>query len=87
MRGINDTSFKKIFSFKKYKDLYDFSSLECWAALIFTIILDVLFFICSYYLGLDTVVLKCIREHRNFINSILRFYRNWISNINRCNIQ
>ncbi len=73
MRGINDTSFKKIFSFKKYKDLYDFSSLECWAALLFTIILDVLFFICSYYLGLDTVVLKCINVLDNIGISLIGF--------------
>lgn len=73
MKGINDTSFKKIFTLKKYKDLYDFSSLECRIALIFTFSLNVLFFICSYCLELDTVVLECINVLDNIGISLIGF--------------
>lgn len=56
MKKINDSSYKKLFIMKKYKDLYDFSSLECRVALCGTIILDVIFSICSLYLGKNDVI-------------------------------
>ena len=56
MKGISDSSYKKLFQMRKYKDLYDFSSLECRVAVVVTIILDFIFVICSSYLGINTVV-------------------------------
>lgn len=56
MKGISDTSYKKLFQMNKHKDLYDFTSLECRVAVIVTILLDLIFAICSSYLGIDVVV-------------------------------
>lgn len=58
MKKINDTSFQKIFTLKKYQDIYDFSSLECRVSLIITAFLDIIFVICARYIGLDNTVLK-----------------------------
>jgi len=53
---IIDSSFKKIIGYKKYKDLYDFSSIECRVALFVMIILDTIFLISIKELGVDSVV-------------------------------
>ena len=45
MKKIKDTSFSKIIIYKKYKDLYDFSSIECRVALFVMAILDIIFII------------------------------------------
>ncbi len=56
MKKIVDSSFKKIVEYKKYKDLYDFSSIECRIALFTMIVLDLLFFISIRKDGVDTIV-------------------------------
>lgn len=73
MKKVNDTSFQKIFALKKYQDLYDFSSLECRAALIFTIFLDIIFIICSNYIGLDNTVGKFVEILDNIGISLIGF--------------
>lgn len=45
MKRLKDTSFNKIIHYKKYKDLYDFSSIECRVALFVMAILDIIFII------------------------------------------
>lgn len=70
---IKDTSLKKMITLGKYNDLYDFSSLECWIALIATIFLDIVFTICSYYIGLDNVVAKCLQLLDNIGISLIGF--------------
>ena len=73
MKKINDTSFQKIFTLKKYRDLYDFSSLECRVALISSILLDITFIICACYIGLDNTVGKCIEVLDNIGISLIGF--------------
>lgn len=73
MKKINDTSFQKIFILKKYQDLYDFSSLECQTALITTLFLNIIFVICTYYIGLDDTVGKFIEMLDNIGISLIGF--------------
>lgn len=73
MKKINDTSFRKIFTLKKYQDLYDFSSLECWAALITTGFLDAIFIVCAYHIGLDNTVGKFVEMLDNIGISLIGF--------------
>lgn len=73
MKKINDTSFQKIFTLKKYQDIYDFSSLECKVSLIFSIFLDFIFVICAYYIGLDNTVEKFIEMLDNIGISLIGF--------------
>ncbi len=61
MKKISDTSYKKLFTMKKFKDLYDFSSLECRMAFLIMILLDILFIVCSYNIGLNAVANECIK--------------------------
>lgn len=60
MWSIKDSSFKKLREMHKYKDVFDCSSLECRIAIIVTLILDILFAICSYYMGIDSIVNECV---------------------------
>lgn len=60
MRSISDSSYKKLFEMKKYKDLYDFSSLECRVAIVSTILLDIVFIICAYYIGANAMAELCV---------------------------
>lgn len=60
MRGITDSSYKKMREMKKYKDIYDFSSIECRMALVGMIMIDIVFILCSFYIGVDTTVGKCV---------------------------
>ena len=71
MKKINDTSFQKIFTLKKYQDIYDFSSLECKVALISSILLDIIFIICACHIGLDNTVGKCIEMLDNIGISLI----------------
>lgn len=73
MKSINDTSYKKILTMKKYKDLYDFSSLECRIAFIIMIILDIIFIMCSYNIGLDTTINECVKILDNIGFSLISF--------------
>lgn len=73
MEKINDTSFQKIFTLKKYQDIYDFSSLECKVALISSILLDIIFIICVCHIGLDNTVGKCIEMLDNIGFSLIGF--------------
>lgn len=73
MKHINDSSYKKIFELKKYKDLFDFSSLECRIALIVTLVLDALFCMCSYFFGADFVVGECVKILDNIGISLIGF--------------
>ena len=73
MKKINDTSFQKIFTLKKYQDLYDFSSLECRIALITTLLLNFVFVICAHYIGLDNTVGKYIEMLDNIGISLIGF--------------
>lgn len=60
MKAISDSSYKKLFEMKKYKDLYDFTSLECRVAIVMMVVFDIVFCICSSYIGADVVVGKCV---------------------------
>ncbi len=73
MKTINDTSYKKLFTLKKYKDLYDFSSLECRMALLIMLILDLLFAICSNNIGSDATVNECIKILDNIGIALIGF--------------
>lgn len=73
MKKINDTSFHKTFTLKKYQDLYDFSSVECRVALLTTIILDFIVVICAHHIGLDNTVNKCIEILDNIGISLIGF--------------
>lgn len=73
MKKINDTSFQKIFTLKKYQDLYDFSSLECRISLITTLLLNFVFVICAHYIGLDNTVSKYIEMLDNIGISLIGF--------------
>ena len=53
MKKISDTSYRKLFQMKKYKDLCDFSSLECRTAMIASILLIIINGMCSWQLGID----------------------------------
>ena len=73
MKKINDTSFQKIFTLKKYRDLYDFSSLECRFAFISALLVDIIFIICACYIGLDKTVGKFIEMLDNIGFSLIGF--------------
>lgn len=73
MKSINDTSYKKILTMKKYKDLYDFSSLECRIAFLIMIVLDIIFIMCSYNIGLDTTINECVKILDNIGFSLIGF--------------
>ena len=60
MKQINDTSYMKMKEMQKYKDLFDFSSLECRVAIVGMAIIDAIFIICSLCIGVDATVEKCI---------------------------
>lgn len=60
MKNVADSSYKKMIEMDKVKDLYDFSSIECRAAVIGTIILDIIFIICSINVGIDEVAVGCV---------------------------
>lgn len=60
MKKINDSSYQKIVKYKKYKDLYDFSSLECRVSLIVMLILDIIFLVSTRMSETDLVVLDYI---------------------------
>lgn len=47
MKKIEDSSFNKIKEYKKYKDIYDFSTVECRVALLAMIILDAIYVYCT----------------------------------------
>lgn len=53
---MNDISFSKLCKLKKYKDLFDFRSIECIVSIISVIIINVIFYIAEKHLGLDTLV-------------------------------
>ncbi len=73
MKKINDSSYQKIKEFKKYKDLFDFSSLECRVALLSMLILDVIFFISSKMSGIDIIVSNCISYFDNIGIAMIGF--------------
>lgn len=56
MMAIKDTSFHKIIEYKKYKDLYDFSSLECRISLISMILLNIIFFVSIKFQNTDEII-------------------------------
>lgn len=60
MKKVKDSSYKKLFELEKYKDLYDFSSLECRIAVIGMILLDTVFAVCSFAVGVDETVIKAV---------------------------
>ena len=60
MKKVKDSSYKKLFELEKYKDLYDFSSLECRIAVIGMILLDIVFAVCSFSVGVDETVIKAV---------------------------
>lgn len=71
MNKIKDSSFKKVIQYKKYKDIYDFSSIECRIALLFMIIINIVFYlsvkyqdseyiISNYILHLDSICMSFI---------------------------
>ena len=60
MKKVKDSSYKKLFELEKYKDLYDCSSLECRIAVIGVILLDIVFAVCSFSVGVDETVIKAV---------------------------
>jgi len=60
MKKVADSSYKKMIEMGKVKDLYDFSSIECRVAVIGTIILDIVFIVCSIYVGVDEMAIRCV---------------------------
>ena len=60
MKKVKDSSYKKLFELEKYKDLYDFSSLECRIAVIGMILLDIVFAVCSFAVGVNETVIKAV---------------------------
>lgn len=56
MKKIKDSSFYKIIKYKKYKDLYDFSSIECRVSLVVMLIMNLLFMIFIKILDINEVV-------------------------------
>lgn len=66
MKKINDSSYQKIIKYKKYKDLYDFSSLECRVSLIIMLILDIMFLVSTKMSETDLV----ISDYISYLDSI-----------------
>lgn len=56
MKKIRDSSFKKIIDYKKYKDLYDFSSIECRVSFFVVVIMDIIFLLSIKNLGIYEIV-------------------------------
>ena len=73
MRTVKDTSFRKIIEYKKYKDLYDFSSLECRISLISMIILNIIFLVSIKFLNTDEVISDYISHLDNIGISFIGF--------------
>lgn len=63
---MKDTSFTKLFKYKKYRDIYDFHSIECVVSFISVIIANIIFYIFEKYLGIDIFVNEAI----SFIDNI-----------------
>ena len=53
---MKDVSFKKIYTLKKYKDLFDFKSIECVVSLISTIIFEGILLIWNIYQSCNDIV-------------------------------
>lgn len=60
MKNIRDSSLKKIIEYKKYKDLYDFYSLECRVALLMMVIMDITFATLKTKSDTNTIILDYI---------------------------
>lgn len=60
MKKMKDSSYKKLFELEKYKDLYDFSSLECRVAVIGMILFDIVFAVYSFTVGVNEAVIKAV---------------------------
>lgn len=73
MLKINDSSYIKLIKMKKYKDLYDFSSLECRIALVTMFIFDITFIICSFNIGLNNITNEFIKILDNIGISLIGF--------------
>lgn len=58
MKKIKDSSLEKIRKFNKYKDIYDFKSLECNLAIIFTILFLCVFILVASMEGKDVTINK-----------------------------
>lgn len=56
MKKINDSAYAKMLESKKYKDLFDLSSLECRIAIGGMVILDIIFIVCSICIGTNETV-------------------------------
>lgn len=63
---MKDTSFSKLFKYKKYKDLLDFCSIECVVALVSAVLMEVIFLVTERFIGIDTFVNETIL----FVDSI-----------------
>lgn len=53
---MKDSSFAKIKAYKKYKDLYDFNSIECIVSMIFTILFEIILLIWRFYEGTNDII-------------------------------
>lgn len=56
MKSTSDSSLKKVLEFKKYKDLYDFSSIECKMSIFAVVILDSISIASSILINKDDVL-------------------------------
>lgn len=53
---MKDTSFFKLFKYKKFHDLFDFRSIECIVSVFSVIVLNIIFYISEKNIGLDIFV-------------------------------
>lgn len=73
MKKISDSSFRKIIELRKYKDLYDFSSIECRAALLIMMVLDIIFLISVKLLDPESIVSDYISYLDNIGMALIGF--------------
>lgn len=66
MKKTRDSSFKKIIEYKKYKDLYDFSSIECRISIFVVLIMNILFRISTN----ESAINEVISDYISYLDSI-----------------
>lgn len=69
----NDSSFNKLFTLNKYKDLFDFKSLECKVALGSAITIDILCYVAAQFMATDNVITECIKYLDNIGIALIGF--------------
>lgn len=70
---MKDTSFNKLFKYKKYQDLFDFHSIECIISIFSVIIINIVFYVSEKYSSLDIFVNNGISFIDNIGISLIGF--------------